>query len=93
MAHATLGQWRDNNNLRSTLNKVATKHNWIVMRNGRPVSGLRHYNIADCRQEFLHWGRIINQFPDGSKMGLMASDGTYVPVNFSVASAPKHRID
>ena len=82
--YETLGQWRDNPNLRSTLNKVKTKHHWMVMRNGRPVSNLRHFNIGDCRQEFLHWARIVSTFPDGSKLGLMAGDGTYVPINFRI---------
>jgi len=75
-----LGQWRDNNNLRRTLNSVRPKTNWIVLRNGRPVSGLRHHFISDCREEVMHWAKIIQAFPDASKLALMSADGTYVPL-------------
>lgn len=77
-----LGQWRDNANLRRTLNRLQPKTNWMVLRNGRPVSGLRHKYIGDCREEFLHWARIVSKFPDSSKLGLLAADGTYVPLRF-----------
>lgn len=75
-----LGQWRDNENLRRTLNRLQPKTDWIVLRNGRAVSGLRHKYISDCRQEVLHWAKIISNFPDASKLALMAADGTYVPL-------------
>jgi len=75
-----LGQWRDNATINKTLNRLHPKTNWIVLRNGRPVSGLRHHYISDCREEVMHWARIISAFPDASKLALMAADGTYVPL-------------
>lgn len=87
-----LGQWRDNSNLRTTLNRLRPKTNWVVYRNGRPVSGLCHRTISDCRQEFMHWARIVTQFPDNSKLGVMASDGTYVPLASTKALA-RHLAD
>lgn len=75
-----LGQWRDNKTLNQTLNRLRPKTDWIVLRNGRPVSGLRHKLISDCRQEVMHWAKIISNFPDASKLALMAADGTYVPL-------------
>ena len=82
-----LGQWRDNSNIRTTLNRLTPKSNWVVYRNGRPVSGLRYKTISDCRQEFMHWAKIVTQFPDSSKLGLMSGDGTYVPLASTKAVA------
>jgi hypothetical protein len=62
----------------------------MVLRNGRPVSGLRHKHISDCRQEFYHWANIISKFPDSSKLGLLAADGTYVPLRFKPSTSDLH---
>jgi len=76
-----LGQWRDNANLNRTLNRVRPKTNWVLLRNGRAVSGLRHYYITDARREVMHWVNILRTFPDGSKLALISGDGTYIPLN------------
>jgi len=41
---------------------------YIVLRNGIRVSDMEYSTKEEANDEFEHWRKIINRYPDGSKL-------------------------
>jgi hypothetical protein len=41
---------------------------YIVLRNGIRVSDMEYPTKEEANDEFEHWRKIINRYPDGSKL-------------------------
>ena len=58
--------------------KKLTKENvgekYVVLRNGRLVSDLQYDSIKDASEELSHWQRIIQRWPDGTKLTVAKFD-------------------
>lgn len=50
------------------VNGTASKKKYVVIRSGIRVSDLEYDNVDDATQEVEHWQRILNTWPDGTKI-------------------------
>lgn len=49
-------------------NGTASQKKYVVIRSGIRVSDLEYDNVDDATQEVEHWQRILNTWPDGTKI-------------------------
>lgn len=49
-------------------NGTASKKKYVVIRSGIRVSEHEYDNVDDATQEVEHWQRILNKYPDGTKI-------------------------
>lgn len=50
------------------VNGTASQKKYVVIRSGIRVSDLEYDNVDDATQEVEHWQRILNTWPDGTKI-------------------------
>lgn len=51
-------------------NGTASKKKYVVTRSGIRVSELEYDNVTDATKEVEHWQRILNKWPDGTKIAV-----------------------
>lgn len=49
-------------------NGTSSKKKYVVIRSGIRVSEREYDNVDDATQEVEHWQRILNTWPDGTKI-------------------------
>jgi hypothetical protein len=49
-------------------NGTASNKKYVVIRSGIRVSEREYDNVVDATEEVEHWQRILNQWPDGTKV-------------------------
>ena len=49
-------------------NGTSSKKKYVVIRSGIRVSEREYDNVNDATQEVEHWQRILNTWPDGTKI-------------------------
>jgi hypothetical protein len=62
----------------STKIKMTSNSNssrYAVIRNGSRVSDVDYTSKEDAKSEYDHWNRIINRWPDGSKLEIVEVKG------------------
>ena len=50
---------------------VITSDRYVVMRNGTRVSDVEYSTKSDAKTEYDFWSRIVNRWPDGSKLEIV----------------------
>ena len=52
-----------------------TNDKYVVLRNGRLVSDMQYASIKEANTELEHWQRIVNRWPDGTKVTIKKIGG------------------
>lgn len=50
------------------VNGTASDKKYVVIRSGIRVSDREYDNVNDATEEVEHWQRILNKWPDGTKI-------------------------